>query len=241
MFVWLVVSTHLKNISQSQNGSFPQVGMNIKNVSNHHLVVCAYRKRKPPFFWHQNLNLHRPPSPLLSASWLSWQRLWGGVNEDDWRRGNFQTFYTPLKINMEHNYGGLQDRFPCFSWVICRFQPLIFQGVHVCAKTSLESLWFAVYSAVTAPPETTQRMKVYKLDAPISWLNWTWHFALRFLGDLLLKSDISLEIPCWYEWITRLTRLLIDVSSVLLLAFLRKKSIKWNSSSCFKRIFLRWL
>ena len=28
--VWLVVSTHLKNISQI--GSFPQIGMNIKNV-----------------------------------------------------------------------------------------------------------------------------------------------------------------------------------------------------------------
>ena len=31
----LVVSTHLKNISQI--GSFPQVGMKIKNVWNHHL------------------------------------------------------------------------------------------------------------------------------------------------------------------------------------------------------------
>ena len=33
---WLVVSTHLKNISQI--GSFPQVGMNTKNVWNHQLV-----------------------------------------------------------------------------------------------------------------------------------------------------------------------------------------------------------
>ena len=32
--IWLVVSTHLKNISQ--NGFFPQVGMNIKNIWNHH-------------------------------------------------------------------------------------------------------------------------------------------------------------------------------------------------------------
>ena len=30
---------------------------------------------------------------------------------------------------MEHNHGGLEDHFPFFSWVICRFQPLIFQGV----------------------------------------------------------------------------------------------------------------
>ena len=34
---WLVVSTHLKNISQ--NGSFPQVGVKIKNVWNHHPVL----------------------------------------------------------------------------------------------------------------------------------------------------------------------------------------------------------
>ena len=32
---WLVVSTHLKNISQI--GSFPPVGMKIKNIWNHHL------------------------------------------------------------------------------------------------------------------------------------------------------------------------------------------------------------
>ena len=33
---WLVVSTHLKNISQ--NGNLPQVGVKIKNLWNHHLV-----------------------------------------------------------------------------------------------------------------------------------------------------------------------------------------------------------
>ena len=32
---WLVVSTHLKNISQ--NGSFHQIGVKIKNIRNHHL------------------------------------------------------------------------------------------------------------------------------------------------------------------------------------------------------------
>ena len=35
----------------------------------------------------------------------------------------------PLKINMEHNHGGGEDDLPFFSWVICRFQPFIFQGV----------------------------------------------------------------------------------------------------------------
>ena len=38
--ILLVVSTHLKNISQI--GSFPQVGMKIKNISNHHLVIYIY-------------------------------------------------------------------------------------------------------------------------------------------------------------------------------------------------------
>ncbi len=33
--IWLVVSTHLKNISQI--GSFPQIGMQMKNIWNHHL------------------------------------------------------------------------------------------------------------------------------------------------------------------------------------------------------------
>ena len=33
---WLVVSTHLKNISQ--NGNLPQIGVKIKNIWNHHLV-----------------------------------------------------------------------------------------------------------------------------------------------------------------------------------------------------------
>ena len=32
---WLVVSTHLKNISQM--GHLPQIGVKIKNGSNHHL------------------------------------------------------------------------------------------------------------------------------------------------------------------------------------------------------------
>ena len=41
---------------------------------------------------------------------------------------------TPLKINMEHNHGGLDDNFPFFSWVICRFQPLIFQGVRFLSR-----------------------------------------------------------------------------------------------------------
>ena len=33
---WLVVSTHLKNISQNRN--LPQIGLKIKNIWNHHPV-----------------------------------------------------------------------------------------------------------------------------------------------------------------------------------------------------------
>ena len=69
MMSWLVVSTHLKNISQ--NGNLPQIGVKIKNVWNHHLVkfdsstirkhwgpniVCILRTTKLPY--------------LLSSHWI---------------------------------------------------------------------------------------------------------------------------------------------------------------------------
>ena len=38
---WLVVSTHLKNISQ--NGNLPQIGVKIKNIWNHHPVKKTLR------------------------------------------------------------------------------------------------------------------------------------------------------------------------------------------------------
>ena len=47
---WLVLSTHLNNISQF--GSFPQVGVEIKNVWNHHLVNLAKPTRiGSPAIW----------------------------------------------------------------------------------------------------------------------------------------------------------------------------------------------
>ena len=48
---WLVVSAPLKNISQV--GSFPQVGVNIKNVWNHHPVF-----HQSVGFWYQIKNTH---------------------------------------------------------------------------------------------------------------------------------------------------------------------------------------
>ncbi len=41
--IWLVVSTHLKNISQ--NGNLPQVGVKIKNIWNHHLDIQGFGVR----------------------------------------------------------------------------------------------------------------------------------------------------------------------------------------------------
>ena len=54
--IWLVVSTHLKNISQT--GSFLQVRVKIKNVWNHHLVMqrvlkhifCIWDSHHPVMF-----------------------------------------------------------------------------------------------------------------------------------------------------------------------------------------------
>ena len=42
---WLVVSTHLKNISQIR--SFPQVGVKIKNIWNHHLAKRCHSGPNP--------------------------------------------------------------------------------------------------------------------------------------------------------------------------------------------------
>ena len=39
--IWLVVSTHFKNISQ--NGNLPQIGVKIKYIWNHHLgIFCCF-------------------------------------------------------------------------------------------------------------------------------------------------------------------------------------------------------
>ena len=42
---WLVVSTHVKNISQI--GSFPQIGMKLKSIRNHHLVYYTHTTKLP--------------------------------------------------------------------------------------------------------------------------------------------------------------------------------------------------
>ena len=73
---WLVVSTHLKNMSQ--DGNIPQIGLNIKNIWNHRLpvVFCktfhgtpnqiSSHPSIPPIShrckgWHSNLHLDTFP------------------------------------------------------------------------------------------------------------------------------------------------------------------------------------
>ncbi len=74
-----MVSTHLKNISQI--GSFPQVGVNIRNVWNHHLAYICIK------FWSpqmgplndakgpvaQDVEGKQEEKQLLSSSWRCWR------------------------------------------------------------------------------------------------------------------------------------------------------------------------
>ena len=63
---WLVVSTHLKNISQI--GNLPQIGMKMKNIWNHHLEKVQLCKDIP---WFQ-ANLGWSNSiPFDRLTWLA--------------------------------------------------------------------------------------------------------------------------------------------------------------------------
>ena len=78
-----------------------------------------------------------PPRPLPQR-WPRWKRSKVGMEKTlstPWVGGrSFQATGTPWKINMEPENDGLEDRFPFYSWVICRFQPLIFQGCTLLPK-----------------------------------------------------------------------------------------------------------
>ena len=59
IYIWLVVSTHLKNIGQI--GSFPQVRVNIKkNIWNHHLVYIYIRGMSNWWTWRKHLRYYNP-------------------------------------------------------------------------------------------------------------------------------------------------------------------------------------
>ena len=63
--IWLVVSTHLKNISQI--GNLPQIGVKIKNLWNHHLVMFSGMCWES-FFPISGLNNFIPTAVLWSIS-----------------------------------------------------------------------------------------------------------------------------------------------------------------------------
>ena len=142
---WLVVSTHLKNISQI--GNLPQVGMKMKNIWNHHLAwgwlkvvitirltnLMNQRKRKSQGFpCHYNpLLLEQMPSSLQSSV-CTFAILVEHPKLDPPRT-------PPKKIVRIHPWrltagtcphGGLVQIIFLSKWVICRFQPFIFQGIY---------------------------------------------------------------------------------------------------------------
>ena len=71
--VWLVVSTHLENISQI--GNLPQLSVNIKNPWHHHLVVVWSSRKESNleaiFLQPPRAGWMRPSSP---ATW--WKKHW---------------------------------------------------------------------------------------------------------------------------------------------------------------------
>ena len=121
MIIWLVVSTHLKNISQI--GSSSQVGMTIKHIWNHHLVMfqplisrgVKYDLRKPRFL--------RPFVSLtlffLVFVWkLSWSTprkvsLWGCVFL---LKGGLQAFDNKKRDGNEHWDGEKTNKLNTNQW-----------------------------------------------------------------------------------------------------------------------------
>ena len=70
---WLVVSTHLKNISQI--GNIPQIGVQIENIWNHHLenggktLGMVPFNNQPPWYTWQILGVYWVPIPQR-GSWI---------------------------------------------------------------------------------------------------------------------------------------------------------------------------
>ncbi len=72
-YIWLVVSTHLKNISQ--NGNLPQIGVKIKTIWNHLSDICMNYTCPCllPTFWRVvhilQLQPYRPGWMNLGTDW----------------------------------------------------------------------------------------------------------------------------------------------------------------------------
>ena len=82
IYNWLVVSTHLKNISQ--NGNLPQIGVNIENIWNHHLEKDRLERAQ--------VSVHKAPGlrsflPCVKASIVRWRN--GRRKRPYWKHGFF--------------------------------------------------------------------------------------------------------------------------------------------------------
>ena len=82
---WLVVSTHLKNISQI--GNLPQIGVKMKNIWNHHLDNLPHEFSYDSWRVHEGFT-QAGGSQLWHRAWKIWKSLMGfftrGVEERSW-------------------------------------------------------------------------------------------------------------------------------------------------------------
>ena len=63
-----------------------------------------------------------------------------------------QTSYTPEDERLEQNHGGLVQIIFLSKWVICRFQPLLFQGVTMQEKKNLKII-IQILASSFVPPQ----------------------------------------------------------------------------------------
>ncbi len=121
-----MVSTHLKNISQI--GSCPQVGVKIKNVWNHHPVVCFFVFPSRPPSWKVHTWARTPwLQPILKYTpggmddLINWK--WGFVRSG---KNLCESIAPPKKNMLNPKIGGFVDVSPFPFGGIFRFQPLVF-------------------------------------------------------------------------------------------------------------------
>ena len=117
----LVVSTHLKNISQ--NGNLPQIGVKIQNIWNHHLENPPQTGKTSPYHLGK---------PLRGIIWPNWATFWGEVV---WGRYNLtrtskllpikNTVYQIMKKSLPVFFARTQS---CWS---CRFDGWHWAPTHV--------------------------------------------------------------------------------------------------------------
>ena len=91
---WLVVSTHLKNISQ--NGNLPQIGVKITNIWNHRLDKTFKQPTTPGLHLLPQRNLACNEAETPSASPAGFQG-----------QGRFQSFFFHLKFDGNPDIIGL--------------------------------------------------------------------------------------------------------------------------------------